>query len=58
MLRVLCDVVLCHLPSCVGSLVRWRPELEAGGVVAGDVVAGNVVAGNVVAGDVVAGDVV
>ena len=53
MLRVLCDVVLCHLPSCVGSLVRWRPELEAGGVVAGDVVAGNVVAGNVVAGDVV-----
>ena len=50
MLRVLCDVVLCHLP---GSLVRGRPELEASGVVAGDVVAGKVVAGNVVAGDVV-----
>ena len=58
MLRVLCDVVLCHLPSCVGRLVRWHPELEAGDVVACDVVAGDVVAGNVVAGNVVAGDVV
>ncbi len=43
MLRVLCDVVLCHPSSCVERLVRWRPELEAGDAVVGGIVAGNVV---------------